>query len=131
MNDILDNATPRPWRVAGSENSGTQIRISAAETMLINGETWETDEAFFTDDGSPIAHCPDLHPAWGDGEANAQLIVTAVNAYESHQEVIRELIEAMQLIAERKTPYGNKDAEFCRRVARNALNLAKEEGVKE
>jgi hypothetical protein len=78
----FENATPRPWYILGEDQGGDEVPYYE----IAKGECG--DRSFLS-----IAHvrAGDLHALYRVDRANAELIVTAVNAYEA-------LVEALEMM---------------------------------
>lgn len=82
--EIEQKATPRPWEIISGNDNAVHIVHGPGEVATVfkwdscNGATPESQKE--------------------EAEANATLIVKAVNAYDADQEIIRELVEALKAV---------------------------------
>lgn len=127
MSEDFGKATPRPWVV--------QSRINGEDGVGIIGLRLNGDGTPLPTPTNGLVAMAALHPTEIDAqdferaEANAALIVAAVNGYDAAQARIAELEKALRLAAERLNGVAqasllnglNKSGEMAKRWAAEAL----------
>ena len=81
IDEVLKQSTTRPWRITDRVGDGGRTN-NAAEISSKRGPYC-------------IAQCQEINEGRVDANANADLIVLAVNAYERQRECLRELLQLL------------------------------------